>query len=826
MVSHTLTTSTLSLHLHLKKHTKLTPPTLSQSSPAGLPRDWEVRHSNSKNLPYYFNSVTKESRWDPPAGTDTDALKAFMAQHHTATSIRPDAQQTNSKEGKIRTAHLLIKHKDSRKPSSWREANITRTKEEAISNLLGHEARIRSGSVSLGQLAVTESDCSSARKRGDLGFFGRGDMQREFEHAAFALKPGEVSHVVETASGVHLIERNAFSLPENDRHRQGLAGDAYKSAAWEMEGFKYTPLETPDTFRLLRVFASDTQDPSLHCAIQHFELSEDLKIEGPKYTALSYVWGDHSATATVICDGKELKVTTLLRDGLDLAKGFGDDIFCNENTDDRENFEKEENITVEQSETLGILFKNTAAWTAFSAFYDSPWFQRIWVVQEVLPARKALAFRGEHSVDWRKVKEAAAWYTWKAVSVWDQYERTTDGIHLTTSMNLRWTLRLGSEYFPSLPDQKSRPVYKWSLENLIHRFHDRLATDSRDKIYALLGLSHEFYSAKGNPLFRPDYSKPVMEVFRDCTRAIFKPKYSNLGLLNSTLPPSPEPGWPSWVRDSQVRNPNAHISRLSYDQRLSTPQFEYLDTDPPNDPNILTVEGITLAKVIHVSAHNHTNQILVNGNLRREYENCKTIFESYNSHTDLIIYTPTNCSEPLNVAFAMALTADTVPASHVSAGTPLDQYAETLIPFIEIIMLLPHSTPEEIQIRIEAAKPYLDMGWKSDEFVSQVCTNYCGKRFFVAVNEDKMLFVGIGYENMRIGDYVSVIWGLNVACILRPKPSIIDANEPEKELGEEEAAAKSYTWIGEAYCHGAKEGLSRMEKGEDGRIQGVKLFLH
>jgi NIMA-interacting peptidyl-prolyl cis-trans isomerase 1 len=76
-----------------------------------------------------------------------------------------------------------------------------------MSIILAHEARIRSGSTTLGDLAIKESDCSSARKMGDLGYFGKGDMQKEFEDAAFQLKPGEVSHVVETASGLHLIER-------------------------------------------------------------------------------------------------------------------------------------------------------------------------------------------------------------------------------------------------------------------------------------------------------------------------------------------------------------------------------------------------------------------------------------------------------------------------------------------------------------------------------------------------------------------------------------------------------------------------------------------
>lgn len=123
---------------------------------------------------------------------------------------------------------------DTTQPEMSEEEAKQKAKEKAEKLL----ADIKAG-ADFAQLAEEHSaDPGSAVQGGDLGWFSRGRMMPEFENAAFAVKPGEVTEVIETSFGSHIIkvEERRCEIPEDfekdkARYREQAMAQA-KNRAW------------------------------------------------------------------------------------------------------------------------------------------------------------------------------------------------------------------------------------------------------------------------------------------------------------------------------------------------------------------------------------------------------------------------------------------------------------------------------------------------------------------------------------------------------------------------------------------------------------------
>ena len=230
--------------------------------PDALPTGWVMRRSrHNPSTCYYYNQDSGISRWDPPralattvappppssaaapsagdqaaapsilkrsapssssggAGENDPNAASAPAEGGASSEGRKQSQpakkhrSSSTKPDQVRALHILKKHRGSRRPASWRRPKITDTKEKAIADLEELIAILKESEedpkelrATFEELAKTESDCTSAKRGGDLGFFGKRKMQKPFEDASFALGINELSGVVETSSGVHVILR-------------------------------------------------------------------------------------------------------------------------------------------------------------------------------------------------------------------------------------------------------------------------------------------------------------------------------------------------------------------------------------------------------------------------------------------------------------------------------------------------------------------------------------------------------------------------------------------------------------------------------------------
>lgn len=135
-------------------------------------------------------SLTSNSNSNSTSSTSSNLLNSSNPLKRNNEQINSNnvANEDKKKCIQVRCRHLLLKHKESRRPSSHRQQVITRTKEEALQIVKDLRQQIIEGKSSFEALAEQYSDCSSFKKGGDLGFFKRGAMQKAFEDASYFFK--------------------------------------------------------------------------------------------------------------------------------------------------------------------------------------------------------------------------------------------------------------------------------------------------------------------------------------------------------------------------------------------------------------------------------------------------------------------------------------------------------------------------------------------------------------------------------------------------------------------------------------------------------------
>jgi parvulin-like peptidyl-prolyl isomerase len=99
--------------------------------------------------------------------------------------------------------HILVAYKTAKRAPK----GVTRTKAEAKARAAEALAKIQSGMSFEDAVKAYSDDAGSADRLGSVGKFRRDQMDPAFSAAAFALRVGQVSDVVETPFGFHVIKR-------------------------------------------------------------------------------------------------------------------------------------------------------------------------------------------------------------------------------------------------------------------------------------------------------------------------------------------------------------------------------------------------------------------------------------------------------------------------------------------------------------------------------------------------------------------------------------------------------------------------------------------
>jgi len=166
----------------------------------------EVKNEFRKGMGY---RRLLESQWVEKAKVSDEEAKQYYDSHPTEYEV-PE---------QVRASHILVSTQPKDPNADPNQLKVTaKAKAEKLLK------QVKDGG-DFAAIAKENSDCPSAAQGGDLGLFSRGRMVPAFENAAFAMKVGDVSEIVETQFGYHIIkvtERKDAGVTSFDEAKTGI----------------------------------------------------------------------------------------------------------------------------------------------------------------------------------------------------------------------------------------------------------------------------------------------------------------------------------------------------------------------------------------------------------------------------------------------------------------------------------------------------------------------------------------------------------------------------------------------------------------------------
>jgi hypothetical protein len=203
--------------------------------------------------------------------------------------------------------------------------------------------------------------------------------------------------------------------------------------------------------------------------------------------------------------------------------------------------------TSSELEATNLPSAGDISWKVLAELLSRPWFVRTWVIQEaVLSSVHPQILCGSYKLDWEKLLGACSWMRSMCYSI-TPLSHNVEAWTATRSLNL----------FNDLKNIGAR----WDMVTLLMRAMKFQASEPRDKIYSLVGLSGEGSDSTYIPkVLQANYDKSCKDVFRDVTRYIIKSS-ANLRIF-ALIRYIPEgKASPSWSVDFTA---DIHWEEISY----------------------------------------------------------------------------------------------------------------------------------------------------------------------------------------------------------------------------------------------------------------------